>query len=102
MKNIYIASDISKKLTQFNLRIIIIDGGPRKTFNGSMEHCITQALGEPEKLIAYNTYQVKNYANYELVGFSEEEKRKCRDEHWEDDLQQAYDAGRRMTEKIIG
>ena len=69
---------------------------------GSMEYCITQALGEPEKLIAYNTYQVKNYANYELAGFSEEEKRKYRDEHWEDDLQQAYDAGRRMAGKIIG
>lgn len=68
---------------------------------GSMEYCITQALGEPEKLIAYNTYQVKNYANYELAGFSEEEKRKYRDEHWEDDLQQAYDAGRRMAGKII-
>ncbi|MEE3482929.1 MAG: flavodoxin family protein [Bacteroidales bacterium] len=69
---------------------------------GSMEYCITQALGEPEKLIAYNTYQVKNYANYELAGFSEEEKRKYRDEHWENDLQQAYDAGRRMAGKIIG
>lgn len=69
---------------------------------GTMEYSIAQALGEPEKLIAYNTYQVKNYANYELAGFSEEAKRQYRDEHWEDDLQQAYDAGRRMAEKIIG
>ena len=68
---------------------------------GSMEYCITQALGEPEKLIAYNTYQVKNYSNYELAGFSEEEKRKYRDVNWVDDLQQAYDAGRRMAGKII-
>jgi hypothetical protein len=65
-----------------------------------MEYCITQALGEPEKLTAYNTYQVKNYANYELAGFSEEAKRKYRDEHWDDDLQKAYDAGRRMAEKL--
>ncbi|MBR6265806.1 MAG: hypothetical protein IKR66_04365, partial [Bacteroidales bacterium] len=65
------------------------------------EYCIAQALGEPEKLTAYNTYQVKNYNNYELAGFSEEAKRQYRDEHWEDDLQQAYDAGRRMAEKII-
>ena len=65
-----------------------------------MEYCISQALGEPEKLIAYNTYQVKNYNNYELAGFSEEAKRQYRDAHWEDDLQQAYNAGKRMAEKI--
>lgn len=68
---------------------------------GSMEYCISQALGEPEKLIAYNTYQVKNYNSYELAGFSEEAKRQYRDAHWEDDLQQAYNAGKRMAEKII-
>lgn len=68
---------------------------------GSMEFCISQALGEPEKLIAYNTYQVKNYNSYELAGFSEEAKRQYRDAHWEDDMQQAYNAGKRMAEKII-
>lgn len=67
---------------------------------GTMEYCISQTLGEPEKLIAYNTYQVKNYNNYELAGFSEEAKRQYRDAHWEDDLQQAYNAGKRMAEKI--
>lgn len=65
-----------------------------------MEYCISQALGEPEKLIAYNNYQVKNYNNYELAGFSEEAKRQYRDAHWEDDLQQAYNASKRMAEKI--
>ena len=69
---------------------------------GSMEHCIKAVLGEPERLIAYNTYQVKNYANFELAGFSEEAKRNYRDEHWEQDLQAAYDAGHRMAEKILG
>ncbi len=68
---------------------------------GSMEYCIAQALGQPEKLTAYNTYQVKNYANYELAGFSEEAKRKYREEHWEDDLQKAFDAGKRMAESIL-
>ncbi len=68
---------------------------------GSMEYCITRALGEPEKLTSYNTYQVKNYDRYELAGFSEEAKRKYREEHWEEDLQSAYDAGRRMAERII-
>ena len=110
-------------------KIIIIDGGPRKNFNtasmlqkfavvlvetmngtpernnsqgyGSMEYCIKSALGKPERLIAYNTYQVKNYDRYELAGFSEEVKRKYREDHWEEDLNHAFEAGRRMAEKII-
>ena len=68
---------------------------------GSMEYCITWALGQPEKLIAYNTYQVKNYANYELAGFSEEAKRQYREAHWEEDLQKAFEAGKRMAEHIM-
>lgn len=69
---------------------------------GSMEHCIKTALGEPECLYAYNTYQVKNYDNFELAGFSEEAKRMYRTEHWEQDLQAAYNAGKCMAEKILG
>ena len=68
---------------------------------GSMEYPIAAALGEPEKLTAYNTYQVKNYDRFELAGFSEEAKRKYRDEHWEQDLQKAFDAGKRMAGTII-
>ena len=68
---------------------------------GSMEYCIANALGEPEHLNAYNTYQVKNYDRFELASFSEEAKRQYRDEHWEQDLQKAFDAGRRMAERIL-
>lgn len=68
---------------------------------GSMEYCIKSALGDPERLIAYNTYQVKNYDRYELAGFSEEAKRKYRDAHWEEDLQKAFEAGKRMAENIM-
>ena len=67
---------------------------------GSMEYCIAKALGQPEHVIAYNTYQVKNYDRFELAGFSEEAKRKYRNENWENDLQKAYDAGRRMAEAL--
>ena len=67
---------------------------------GPMEYCITNALGEPVHINAYNTYQVKNYDRFELAGFSEEAKRQWRDEHWEEDLQKAYDAGKRMAEKM--
>ncbi len=69
---------------------------------GAMEYCIARALGEPEKLTAYNTYQVKNYDNYELRAFSEPAKRQYRDAHWKEDLQQAFDAGKRMAERILG
>jgi multimeric flavodoxin WrbA len=68
---------------------------------GSMEYCLKTALGEPERLIAYNTYQVKNYDRFELASFSEEAKRQWRDEYWEQNLQQAFDAGKRMAEKIL-
>ncbi len=68
---------------------------------GSMEPCIAAALGRPEHIVAYNTYQVKNYDRYELASFSEETKRHYRDEHWEQDLQKAYDAGKRMAESLL-
>ena len=68
---------------------------------GSMEYCITAALGEPKKLTAYNTYQVKDYTRFELASFSEEAKRNWRDTHWEEDLQKAFDAGKQMAESIL-
>ena len=85
--------------------LVETQNGTRESNNcngyGSMEYCIAQALAVPEKLIAYNTYQVKNYDNFELCAFSEPAKRKYREEHWEDDLQKAFDAGRRMAERLI-
>jgi len=68
---------------------------------GSMEYCIASSLGQPEHLIAYNTYQVRKYDNFELAGFSEEAKRQWRDEHWEQDLQKAFDMGKQMAESIM-
>lgn len=68
---------------------------------GSMEYCITNALGQPEHVNAYNTYQVKSYDRFELAGFSEEAKRKYRDKNWEKDLQKAYDAGKHMAERVM-
>ena len=66
---------------------------------GSMEWCITTALGEPQRIIAYNTTQVANYGNYELGGFSEEAKHAWRDAHWKEDMLKAYEAGRQMAEQ---
>ena len=64
---------------------------------GPMEYCITAALGQPKHVNAYNTYQVKNYDRFELASFSEEAKRKYREEHWAQDLQRAFDAGVEMA-----
>ena len=64
---------------------------------GTMEWCITSALGEPQRIIAYNTTQVAKYDNYELGGFSEEAKHAWRDAHWEEDMQKAYETGKLMA-----
>ena len=39
-----------------------------------------------------------DYSRYELAGFSEEVKRQWRDAHWKEDLQKAFDTGRKMAE----
>ena len=65
---------------------------------GTMEWCIASALGEPERIVAYNTTQVAKYENYELGSFSEEAKHAWRDAHWAEDLQKAFDAGKQMAE----
>lgn len=65
---------------------------------GSMEHCLKGALGEPQRIVAYNTYQVKDYSRYELAGFSEEAKRQHREAHWQEDLEKTREVGRRMAE----
>lgn len=65
------------------------------------EGMLIMSMGEVEHVDAYNTYQVKNYDRYELSGFNELEKREYRDQNWENDLQRAYNAGRRMAEKIL-
>ena len=66
-----------------------------------IENSLERAMGDVEHVDAHNTYQVLNYDRYELAGFPEPMKRQYRDEHWEQDLQRAYDAGRRMPQKIV-
>ena len=88
-----------EKVAEGVLLIETMNGTPERNNSqgyGSMEYCLTAALGQPEHLIAYNTYQVKNYDRYKLAGFSEEAKRQWRDEHWEENLQKAFEAGKRM------
>ena len=83
------------------LLIETMNGTPERNNSnhfGTMEWCITTALGEPQRIVAYNTTQVAKYDNYELGSFSEEAKHAWRDAHWEEDLQKAFEAGRKMAE----
>lgn len=66
-----------------------------------IEGCLERAYGDVEHVDAHYTYQVKNYDRYALAAFPEPKKRQYREEHWEHDLQRAFDAGRRMAEKIM-
>ena len=54
-------------------------------------------MGYTETLCAYNTYQFNDYSRYEANMFSEEVKRKYRDEHFEIDLKNAYNLGQRLV-----
>ena len=45
------------------------------------------------------TYQFSDYSRYAMTVFKEEDKRKYRDEHFETDLQNAYELGKRLVKK---
>lgn len=55
-------------------------------------------FGYSETLYACNTYQFNDYSRYDFNLFSEEDKRRYRDEHFAIDLQNARDLGRRLVE----
>ena len=58
------------------------------------------ALGECERIEAFNTYQMKNYERFDFADSTPAEKQAYKDAHWEQDLQKAREAGKRMAEKI--
>lgn len=122
-------------------KIMIIDGGPRKTFNTAKmieafkvgvkeadkivptaiiytmnateeyqpqmqamyernEDIIARFLSKPERIIALNTLQVKNYDRYDMAGFSVGKKDAWHNTHWNSDLQNAHQAGIRMVKYL--
>lgn len=71
----------------------------RKQTMRNVEFMTGLALGhEVEVIQANNTTQVNNYAIFDFADGTAEAKKRWRDEHWEQDLQKAYDAGKRMAE----
>lgn len=51
----------------------------------------------PEVIMANNTTQVNDYSRYHFADGTAEVKKAWRDAHWEEDLQKARDAGKRMA-----
>lgn len=60
-----------------------------------------QIMGHNELLYICNTYQFNDYSRYEMNLFDEAEKRTYRDEHFETDLENAYQLGKRLVEAAL-
>ena len=76
-----------------------IDGRNFRKNMQVFEWVLASALGcDIETVKMYNTMQVPSYDQYESEPGAPEAKQQWRDEHWEIDLQSAYDAGKRMAE----
>ena len=66
-------------------KIMIIDGGPRKNMNTA---AMVEKFAEGARMAgAEGTAQAKQA---------------WKDAHWQEDLQKAFEAGKRMAEKIAG
>ena len=61
--------------------------------------CMADIYGYAETLYACNTYQFNDYSRYDFNLFSEDDKRRYRDEHFATDLQNAYELGQRLVVK---
>lgn len=59
-----------------------------------MEYYIGNAFRHPvTRVCAYNTYQFRDYRDFEMEIFREEDKRAYREENFDADLRAAFDAG---------
>lgn len=76
--------------------------GYPNSFNMYQRLCGRLVNAEQETLFVNNTYQFDDYDKYVMKVFSEEEKRKYRDERFPIDLDNAFMLGVRMVQKIIG
>ncbi|MBR1790908.1 MAG: flavodoxin family protein [Bacteroidaceae bacterium] len=66
---------------------------------GTCEKQLRENFGNSETLYVCNTYQFNDYSRYAFTYFSEEDKRRYRDEHYDIDLQNAYELGKRLVQK---
>lgn len=78
----------------------------RRSSMRNVESITTMALSheigrDAEVVIANNTMQVKDYSRYSFAEGAAEAKREWRDSHWEEDLQKAFAAGKKMATNEI-
>ena len=66
-------------------------------FSSSCADQLRENFGHSETLYACNTYQFADYSRYAMTVFKEEDKQKHRDEHFPQDLQNAYELGKRLV-----
>ena len=67
------------------------------------EWVLSSSMGSPvEAVVANNTMQVNNYVHYDFTPGTAENKLQWREEHWVEDQQKAYAAGKQMAEQVMG
>ena len=71
------------------------------TLLGTCADTLRFNFGHSEVLYVCDTYQFNDYSRYAMSMFKEEDKRKHRDEHFPIDLKNAYELGKRLTEKVL-
>lgn len=67
-----------------------------------LERFIGHVFSPPRRLCAYNTYQFNDYSRYAVEVFSEEEKRKYRDDIFPQELEAAAHMGREIACEVAG
>ncbi len=67
---------------------------------GSCADQLRENFDHSETLYACNTYQFSDYSRYAMTVFKEEDKRKYREEHFPQDLKNAYELGKRLVSAI--
>ena len=65
------------------------------------EDFLTQYFSKPLTAYAFNTYQFDDYSKYICDVFNEYDKAKYRDEHFEEDLDNAYKLGQKLLKQTI-
>ena len=64
----------------------------------TIEWYISHVFSKPIRICAYNTSQVKDYSLYHMDVFNPDDKASYKAKHWDNDLKQAYNAGKLMIE----
>jgi len=90
---IYTMNATEQQVKDFNLAARLA------TSKSYLEHTFHSEL---EQIFAYYTYQYKNYDDYRASFWNEPEKRMWHETQFPIDCQNAFEAGKRMVEKIRG